>query len=176
VHETQTLVTYDGVKVLLESVHAASGRHGMLAPITYNVPFQLKFLTPTQFSDGAGRYVMAAPLDLTRLAWCITCAPAFVRGAAPGMSLADIQQHVGEFAHKRKGAGYKDVFPNWGIYLPNPLPPPVKPELLQRLLVILTGETSPETLLRTLGFESPVDFPHLVDTVNTTRATTFISM
>jgi len=175
-HARQTLVTYDGIKVLLDAVHEASGRHGMLAPITYNVPFQLRFLSPTQFNDAAGRYVVAAPLDLTRTAWCIENAPAFARSASPGMSLADIQRLVEEFAHKRKGSGYKDVFPKWGIDLPAPLPPLAKPELLQRLLVTLTGETSPETLLRTLGFERTMDFGDLADTVNATRSIESISL
>lgn len=145
-------VDYAGAADLLNRVLAACPAAGHIVPVTYNTQFQARFMQPLNMGD----CLVAAPVDLTRIAWCLMYAPALPGALHEGMTLHDIGQVVDSMTYRVKGAGYRQVFPEWGIDLPDPLLPRHKPRLLEDLLLGVLGETDTAVLARSLSLPSSV--------------------
>jgi len=133
-------VSEEGVKEMLRSL--ANGTNLPILPLTYNAPFQNKFLARRELvSDLVAEALWFPMLDVTRLCWCAD------NGRAG--HIRDIQHLAHEVesrSYRQKGVGYKDLMPKKGVTLPDPLVPWEKPRLVKETLLRQANDSGSEPL------------------------------
>lgn len=145
----------NGMRDFLQWLHSVALGASHLQPLTYNTGFQQRYVDPVSFDLPNGTPGIGPLLDLTRFAWCVRNAPAIENDLRPGSTPEEIQTCVDAYTNRVRGAGYKDVFADWNVCDRDTITPFNKPELLERLLLKLTGNATAAELLGELGALSP---------------------
>jgi len=139
-YNAQVKISTDVIRDLLVNLSRDAGLP--IIPLTYNVDFQQRFLDRIlPRNDATLAAAMLPALDLTRLAWSIQNAGAWFLSRCA--SLEELRVRIEGTSTKQKGTGYKQVLPAWGILLPTPLLPAMKPVLLEQLLMKVMGVGTP---------------------------------
>jgi hypothetical protein len=131
-HATEPKTPLEDLGSIFDAIRN-TGRTQMISVLTYNVPFQRRYL-PANVSDRIG-----GMLDLTRFAWCLRNAPALDSLVREGMTLDEIDQVVQSLTIRVDGCGYKQVFFDWNVQFSEPICYDKKPRLLESLLLRVLG-------------------------------------